>query len=50
MQNALRALPGVVRAEVSFPEHKARVWGPVSPATLIGAVEVSVCGLEWSRD
>lgn len=44
VKGALEAVPGVARAEVSFPEKRARVWGggggaaPVSVGTLVDAV------------
>lgn len=43
VQNALRGVPGVERAEVSFEEHLARVWvreeGGASVEECIDAVE-----------
>jgi P-type Cu+ transporter len=39
VQNALRAVPGVQRAEVSFEEKTARVWGTAHTSALVDAVE-----------
>jgi P-type Cu+ transporter len=39
VQNALRAVRGVTKAEVSFEEKRARVWGTATPEELIEAVD-----------
>jgi Cu+-exporting ATPase len=38
--NALKGVAGVTRAEVSFPEKRARVWGTASTSELIETVEM----------
>ena len=47
--NALRNVPGVSRAEASFADHNASVWGDVDVALLIDAVECVGFGAEVSE-
>ena len=47
--NALRNVPGVSRAEASFADHNASVWGEVDVALLIDAVECVGFGAEVSE-
>ena len=47
--NALRNVPGVSRAEASFADHNASVWGEVDVALLIDAVECVGFGAEVSQ-
>ena len=47
--NALRNVPGVSRAEASFADHNASVWGDVDVALLIDAVECVGFGAEVSQ-
>ena len=47
--NALRNVPGVSRAEASFADHNASVWGDVDVALLIDAVECVGYGDEESE-
>ena len=47
--NALRNVPGVSRAEASFADHNASVWGDVDVASLVDAVECVGFGAEVSQ-
>ena len=47
--NALRNVPGVSRAEASFADHSASVWGDVDVSLLIDAVECVGFGAEVSE-
>ena len=47
--NALRNVPGVSRAEASFADHNASVWGDVDVSLLIDAVECVGFGAEVSE-
>lgn len=46
VENALRGVPGVSRAEASFRDANARVWGDVDVTLLIDAVECVGFGAE----
>ena len=47
--NALRNVPGVSRAEASFADHNASVWGDVAVAVRSDAVECVGFGAEVSE-
>jgi P-type Cu+ transporter len=48
VQRALAGVQGVSRAEVSFPDKRASVWGSALPEALIAAVEAIGFGAEMS--
>ena len=50
VQNALRKVPGVVRAECSYAHEEAKVWGTAPVAELIDAVECMGFDAELKKD